>query len=358
MINLYRRSIEIIKENQSPSGAYIASPNFENYAYCWFRDGAYIAYSMDLVGEHQSSRRFHDWTANVISRKTHVIDKAIENVKKTGMPSSKHYLHTRYTLEGEEDHNDWPNYQLDGIGTWLWSLKKHADLTGNPIPDSVLNSAVLAVQYLTALWQFPCSDCWEEFPDQIHTYTLASIYTGIEAVSVLTGQDNRNGLEQLRQKIIKQGVQDGHFSKYLGSGDVDANLISLAVPYGVVKQDHSLMATTIQLIENKLYQGGGLRRYPGDTYFGGGEWVLLAAWLGWYWAERGNLERARQLSSWIETQADDNGYLPEQVPRNLNNPEFYEIWRKRWGEIAKPLLWSHAMYLILCEELGSTGEDN
>jgi GH15 family glucan-1,4-alpha-glucosidase len=355
MANLYKRSIEIIQENQSSTGAYIASPNFKNYAYCWFRDGAYIAYSMDIAGEHQSARRFHDWTADVLSRNANVIERAIENVKAAGNLSGEHYLHARYTLEGEEDHGDWPNYQLDGIGTWLWSLKKHAESTGEKIPDSVLKSAELAVRYLSAVWRFPCSDCWEEYPDQIHTYTLASIYAGIESFSELTGRDNRNGLIQLEQSLFKQGVHQGHFSKFLGTGEIDANLISLATPYGLVKPDHTLMDATITRIENQLYRGGGIRRYPGDTYFGGGEWILLTAWLGWYWTERGKTERAQQLLGWIESRADEKGYLPEQVPYNLNKPEYYEVWRKRWGEIANPLLWSHAMYIILYHALRSSG---
>nr|MBI2904378.1 glycoside hydrolase [Chloroflexota bacterium] len=46
MTDLYRQSIEIILRNQTASGAYLASPNFPTYHYCWFRDGSFIAYAM------------------------------------------------------------------------------------------------------------------------------------------------------------------------------------------------------------------------------------------------------------------------------------------------------------------------
>jgi len=36
---LFKKSIEILEKYQSPSGAFIASPNFKVYKYCWFRDG-------------------------------------------------------------------------------------------------------------------------------------------------------------------------------------------------------------------------------------------------------------------------------------------------------------------------------
>jgi len=42
--------------------------------------------------------------------------------------------------------------------------------------------------------------------------------------------------------------------------------------------------------------------------------------------------------------------LPEQVAENLNAPSYYPTWVERWGEIASPLLWSHAKYIILCSK--------
>ncbi len=95
----------------------------------------------------------------------------------------------------------------------------------------------------------------------------------------------------------------------------------------------------------------GRQRYVGDTYYGGGEWVLLAAWLGWYYIEAGEWERARELLRWVEAQADADGHLPEQVSEHLLAPDRFAEWEARWGPVAKPLLWSHAMYLILHHNL-------
>ena len=57
------------------------------------------------------------------------------------------------------------------------------------------------------------------------------------------------------------------------------------------------------------------------------------------------------MMQWIERQASDEGQLPEQVPLDLNEPDMYEPWVERWGEIASPLLWSHAAYLRLRHSL-------
>jgi GH15 family glucan-1,4-alpha-glucosidase len=74
---------------------------------------------------------------------------------------------------------------------------------------------------------------------------------------------------------------------------------------------------------------------------------LLAAWLGWYYAEVGNRGRATALLHWIEAQADLKGDLPEQVSGHLLAPAYHSQWEARWGPVAHPLLWSHAMYVVL-----------
>jgi GH15 family glucan-1,4-alpha-glucosidase len=73
----------------------------------------------------------------------------------------------------------------------------------------------------------------------------------------------------------------------------------------------------------------------------------LTAWLGWYYAALGDQDKVQSILDWIAAQALENGYLPEQIPSSLNQPGYYDFWRERWGEIATPLLWSHAKYLIL-----------
>jgi GH15 family glucan-1,4-alpha-glucosidase len=355
-MDLFHRSIEIILENQGPSGAYIASPNFPTYHYCWYRDGSFIAYAMDLVGEHESSARFHMWAAGVANRSQPVIRRALQKASAGQQLSGADILHTRYTLEGEEAAGEeWPNFQLDGFGTWLWALEEHLRLSGSPLLESWAQAAGQIASYLAALWQHPCYDCWEEFPDKVHLHTLAAIYGGLQAHSRFSGCDHSAVLDAVRQLVRMQCIAAGHFVKFTGRQDVDASLLGLTTPYRVVEPHDPLMAETAACIEQDLVQGGGVHRYAADTYFGGGEWLLLAGWLGWYYCEIGNLERARSLLSWMEAQADGNSYLPEQVPATLNDPNYFKPWVRRWGSPANPLLWSHAMYLILYQKLSHLG---
>src|SRR5512136_723634 len=149
MTDLYQRSIEIILANQHASGAYVASPNFPTYHYCWFRDGSLVAYAMDLAGQHESAARFHAWAARAVNRRAEVIRRGVakaaasehlDDLRRmlsdpTEILSESDILHTRLTLEGEDGAEvGWGNFQMDGFGTWLWALEQHRRLSGQRLP--------------------------------------------------------------------------------------------------------------------------------------------------------------------------------------------------------------------------------
>lgn len=345
-----QHSIDVILHNQASSGAYLASPTFPNYRYSWFRDGSFIAYAMALYGELDSAERFHRWAVETVARREDQIRKTVSKTARGESLDGSDFLHTRYTVDGAEapvTDEEWPNHQLDGFGTWLWALAQYQQQSKRPLPEKWVRTAGLVGDYLAALWQLPCYDCWEEFPGDIHPHTLAAIYGGLKGLFGLDGQDRSALLEKIRDYVLTNAVYAGYFVKKIGSYTVDASLLGLALPYGLVELEDLRFRATVERIEQSLRKGGGVHRYPTDTYFGGGEWVLLTAWLGWYYAKAGQPNRALETLRWIEAQADEAGHLPEQVAASLNDPNYFQPWVERWGPSANPLVWSHAFYLIL-----------
>lgn len=347
MTDLIQRSIEIILGAQAPTGAYPAAVDYPTYQDCWFRDGSYIAHAMDLHGHSDSADRFHDWVASAVTRRADVVEKAIRR-RHDGTPlDHDDQLHTRYALDGEDSATDWPNFQLDGLGTWLWALREHVDRSGTAIPSEWAAAADLAARYLSTLWDVPCYDCWEELPDDIHPHTLAAIHGGLRSDQALFGRDHTDTLDAITLKLRSEATHDGSFTKSIGRTDVDTSLLALATPYETVVADDPTFLRTLRRIETELRRdGGGPHRYLTDTFYGGGEWVVLAGWLAWHHASTANQAAARELIDWITAQADSKGNLPEQVSVTLNAPERHQEWVNRWGPIAQPLLWSHATYLI------------
>lgn len=273
----------MILDGQAAGGGYVACPTFPPYAFSWLRDGSFIADAMSRVGEIASAEAFFDWVARIVER---------------GLG-----FESRYTLDGERDRSEWPHRQHDGWGLWLWAVRQHCERHGRP---QRWQQAVAATErHLVEVREEACVDWWEE-REGVHAATLACIAAGLGDELDLTGAERR----------------------------LDASLLVLPfLGFGAVE------------VSPLVSPGGGVHRHLDDTYYGGGEWLLLTALLGL--AEPG---RAEDCLAWIAGHATREGLLPEQSQDHLLAPERYAPWVKKWGPPPCPLLWSHAMFLTLAQE--------
>jgi len=312
------KSAAVITAYQQPQGAYPASPNFINYQYSWFRDGAFIADGMSRAGHIESAERFFTWCARIVNdRRDYILDGGT--------------LDARYTYDGHESSEAWETFQLDGYGTLLWAMKQHAIRHHRNI-EQFQEAAGLIQHYLATHWQEPCFDWWEERKGR-HAASLACIYAGLKAY------------EHPEAEAVRTAIN-------ISQERTDASLLICALFDAV---DRETFAPLLTRIETELVsRDGGVYRYRDDTYYGGGEWPVLTAMLGWYYVRLGRLNDAEQKLSWIVAQMQDNGWIAEQSQTNLLHPEHYDPWVEKWGEPANPLLWSQAMLLNLASELQRT----
>lgn len=346
---LTRRSREIVTGGQGASGGYVASPTFSQYGFAWLRDGAYCALAMDAVGELDSSLRFHRWVAGVIAERRERVEQIVAALDAGMAVPERDMLPTRYRLDGTEEgevDDGWPNFQLDGYGTWLFSLHSRF---GDALPDELAEAARLAARYVEAAWRLPCYDYWEESGDHLHTSTLAALAAGLRGAARLLAEPAFDAAADEVVAFIRGAcVADGAYVKGPDDARVDASLVSLRVPFGLVEADDPLYLRTIERIRTELVSPtGGIRRYLGDEYYGGSPWILLTAWLGWADRLAGDDAAYEASAEWIRARAGADGELPEQVVSEPQQPERLPVWERRWGPVASPLLWSHAKFLLL-----------
>ncbi len=355
---LAERSIRIITGLQSDEGAYPASPTFSAYVgYSWLRDGAFIADAASVAGEATSASRFFDWCAATLNRRAGTIASIVAAAEAGTPVSASDMLPARFTFAGEDGDEEWWDFQLDGYGTWIWALAAH--ITRHDLPtDSYVSAVELSVDYLLSSWQRPCYDWWEEHSQHVHISTLACIEAGLRAAAganLITHARRERALAQaevIAAVIRDQGTAGGHLIKWVGSTAVDGSLAAAIAPLGVVDAGSDLARGTIDVLERHLTVAGGTHRYLGDTFFGGGQWPLLSCFLGLAHVAAGERDRAEELLEWVASSATDDLDLPEQVGHHLIAPGMTQEWVDRWGDVATPLLWSHAMFLRLGIELG------
>jgi GH15 family glucan-1,4-alpha-glucosidase len=201
----------------------------------------------------------------------------------------------------------WPHRQFDGLGLWVWAMENHVER--HRTASRWADAAHATRAFLARNWHEPCHDWWEE-RSGVHAATLGCIWAALR----------RDDIASTAQHARRRERLDGSHA--------------FLVVLGLVGVD------VLTEIESTL----GYHRHLDDEYYGGGEWPVLAGLVGWARSVNG-LDATAQLS-WIEARATVDGALPEQAGEELR-PELHGSWVARWGPPALPLLWSHAMYLIL-----------
>ncbi len=353
---LARRSIEVIRESQDAGGAYLASPTFPSYRFSWFRDGAFVADAMSRAGEVASAEAFFGWCAETIGARAGRIEELVRRHRAGEEVAPEEHLHCRYRADGREADPQWATFQLDGYGAWLWALGAHAARHRRGV-EPFLAAGQACVRYVAEFWNEPCFDWWEERLGR-HTTTLAALHAGLSAALAWDGLDAdaraeagraRAGIERA---VATAATSRGRLAAELGGERLDASLVACATPFRLFAPDGPRALGTVRALEGELAHGG-VHRYADDSFYGGGEWLVLAGLLGWWYAEVGRTDDAWAQLEWIAAQAAPGGELPEQVAGHLLVPRAYGEWVDRWGPPAIPLLWSHAMFLTLAFELGA-----
>ncbi len=353
-------STSLIRGLQDRSGAYPASPTFSAYeGFSWFRDGAFIADGMSSAGAFDSSEKFFAWCANTIEPSGQIIQQHYDLHFSGEAFDPANALPTRYAFDQVEDPDEpWPDHQIDGYGSWIWALEQHSLRSGmNAAPFS--HAVSLSIKYLLASWSSPCYDWWEENSDKVHVATLGSVASGMRSAINLNLLDENLthqadiAIAEIESKLRRIG-SIGHLPKWEGSPQVDASALSLLAPLGVIDKSDPIYLGTIKRIRKDLLQGYGVHRYDSDSFFGGGLWPLLSCYLALAELRIGNRKFAEETLIWVSSLADRDSHLPEQVNSHLIKPRFEEYWLNRWGPSARPLLWTHAMFLKLKSELERT----
>lgn len=351
-------SVQTILALQDQSGAYPACHNFPAYrGYAWLRDGSFTADAVSAYGAADSATSFFDWCGRVLLDRAPMIE-GIVTAQRAGRPvADKDMLPTRFTLDGSDGVDEWWDFQMDGYGTWLWAVVEHGERHGLGL-DRWQRAIELTVDYLLSSWHRPCFDWWEERDGQVHVSTLTCIAAGLAGadrsgvLDPARAQAACRALSQIDDLVRARGIVGGHLVKSLGTSTVDASVLSAISPLRIFPSSDPVAAGTIAEIDAQLNVDGGVHRYRADTFYGGGQWPLLSCMLGLCLASIGDVDRGLQQLRWAAGSVTADHEMPEQVDGHLLNPSMRQEWLDRWGPVATPLLWSHAMYIRLAVQLG------
>ncbi len=370
IVQLYKRSLLLTRTQIDARGAILAANDSDvtlratdHYSYMWPRDGALVAYALDMAGYSSLPRQFFALCGRIVSPEGYFLQK--------------------YNPDGSVAsgwHASWDPYtkkrlvpiQEDETALVLWALWHHYDKFRDiEFIRSLYRSLIIrAADFLrdfrdpqTGLPE-PSWNLWEDRRG-VHTFTCATVVGGLRGAARfarLFGETEAAASYETAAAEIVVALKKylyrpdaGRFARSLmprtdGSFDVDmtldASLFGLWY-FGALAVDDPLVTQTMQALEAGLWAQtpiGGLARYSQDGYLRvsedtrripGNPWFICTLWLAEYYLARArtadDLRPARKILEWTVERALPSGVLAEQVNPLTGAPVS-----------VSPLTWSHS----------------
>lgn len=374
----YKRSILAMQLMSSKkTGASIAAPEFDpqyrmsgGYGYCWGRDSTYVAVALDEAGFVPEAEKFYTFAARVQNRdgswfQRYFTDgsaaptwgKQIDQAATILWGYSHHYRVTRNRHFLAEI---WPSLEagasylerslekngLPAAGMDIW---EDANAQSTYAAAAVCGGLMAAAGLAAVAGDIKKEEQWRSAAEKVRAGIIEHLWSGeknrfIRGINLKVSRDDYRQARQRGETACRETDSTGLYPAFRVPFDrrLDAALLGLAFPFGVLKPDDPKMLSTARAIEDELWNSdtGGVHRYTGDSYRGGNPWLITTFWLSIYHSLLGNRERAKELCRWGLDQANHLLLLPEQADRSKGGP----AW-------VMPLNWSHAMYILAVRAL-------
>ena len=208
-------------------------------------------------------------------------------------------------------------------------------------------------------------DLWEMCED-VHLYSLASIYSAFETIlkiykvlgkNISDFENNRLKEEKVQKnekeiqkllveikKYINENLYDDNKKSYVRNATdkkMDVSILGAVTPFKVFKPKEKKIQNTVERINLSLRTyTGGYQRFEQDHYRNGNPWPIANLWMTLYYLESGEKKKAKETFDFVVKTCGKHYFLGEQIDNNTLKPN----WVIGLG-------WSHAMFIIVLEKL-------
>jgi hypothetical protein len=407
-INTIKYAAKHLAAMTGTTGYLSASSSYKFYRPHWIRDSSWVAIS--LIRYAKFARHTDSPGAgSAMDAATRIISFNIGTLKHymlglkaaatAGPPNKdffllKNHLPARvgmdYGLYKDKNLNDLKEndtpyswlMQHDSVPLVLLALREKSDNFGlNQTEKELLTeNGKDLVAYLGKIYLTACANAWEQYPRKLHAYDLGVIYAAFNALEDFA---SKGLIDMPKHKVHKicNGAYIGGPAQFLKdyflidkviqgslllpekkpdvSFGVDSATIFLFSNFGIKRSgviNSPIERATIAHMEKQLLGNNALAiRYIGDTYFMGGRWLLLGLAFADYYAQSGNLPKARGIIDYVINKY--HGSYPEQEIVNPTSPgiDRGNYYKNNGNKTIQNLEWSYAALIIAVISLITAG---
>lgn len=362
--NLFYDSLLVMRAHTDDRGGILASADSGNvqyggdtYGYIWPRDACFTAWSFDLAGFYDVSKRFYAFANDILTEEGYALHKYQPD---HSLGSSWHpwVKDGKRQLAIQEDET-----AILLVGLWEHYIRaKDLEFIESIYNSLIKKAADFLIHYkdIHSGLPLPSYDLWEE-QYGVSSFTASVVYGGLISAhnfAKTLGKEEDAGKFYLEAEVLRKAImtelwnEDGkYFYKLIGDKlekdtNLDASSFYGPFRFGVLSPDDPRMKEAFKVLNVKLSQGiniGGLARYEGDKYSHveggstGNPWFVTTLWFAQY-----KIAIANTLAD-LQSVAQDIEWAVKFAKSSM----FSEQLNPYTGEAisATPLTWSHAEFV-------------
>ncbi len=360
--DIYYRSILLFPLlTNSETGGIIASAEIDEnftkcgrYAYTWPRDAVFITKAMDVLGMNEEVDKFYKVFCKQTQSKNGMWEQRFFSDGKLAPCWGYQIDETASVVYGVYSHYEYMKNEKFLKDT-LPMCEKAVDFLKRYVNDVIQKTNKYHVSY----------DLWEMCED-VHLYSLASIYAAFEAIikiykilgkNVSDFENNRLKDEKIQKskleiekllleikKYINENMYDEEKKSYVRNPSdrrMDISIVGAVTPFNVFTPKEKNITNTIEriILSLRTYTGG-FKRFDEDNYMNGNPWPIANMWMTLYYLESGENEKAKETFDFVIKTVSKLNFIGEQVDNNSLSAN----WVIGLG-------WSHAMFILVLERM-------
>lgn len=360
--DIYYRSILLFPLlTNSETGGIIASAEIDEnftkcgrYAYTWPRDAVFITKAMDVLGMNEEVDKFYKVFCKQTQSKNGMWEQRFFSDGKLAPCWGYQIDETASVVYGVYSHYEYMKNEKFLKDT-LPMCEKAVDFLKRYVNDVIQKTNKYHVSY----------DLWEMCED-VHLYSLASIYAAFEAIikiykilgkNVSDFENNRLKDEKIQKskleiekllleikKYINENMYDEEKKSYVRNPSdkrMDISIVGTVTPFNVFTPKEKNITNTIEriILSLRTYTGG-FKRFDEDNYMNGNPWPIANMWMTLYYLESGENEKAKETFDFVIKTVSKLNFIGEQVDNNSLSAN----WVIGLG-------WSHAMFILVLERM-------